>query len=161
MSVDTRLAGGEVLGPRAFDEEELERWGARVGARVEPPLWVSLYGPLGAGKSVLARAICRGAGVRRRIPSPTFTLVQGYESTRGFTIHHVDLFRLEAGDDLEPLGWSELLRSPGLVLLEWADRAGDQQPSDRWEIRLSYGERPDERRLEVRRRGRAPELESW
>lgn len=161
MSIGTRRAEEGVLGPRAFREDELSRWGATVGAQVEPPLWVALYGPLGAGKSVLVRAICGGAGVRSRIPSPTFTLVRSYESARGFTIHHVDLFRLEPGDDLGPLGWSELLRSRGLVLVEWADRAGDQQPDDRWEMWLSYGARSDERRLEVRRLGRAPALEPW
>ena len=150
-----------VLGPRALSEGALVDWGERIGASVEPPLWVSIEGPLGTGKSVLARAICRGAGIGGHIPSPSFTLVQSYTSPRDFVIHHVDLFRLAPGDPIEPLGWDELLSAPGLVLLEWANRAGDQQPEDRWEVRMSYGEKPDLRVVEVRRLGAACQLVSW
>ena len=149
------------LDPRTLTEEELVRWGERVGQSVEPPLWVSLYGPLGAGKSVLARAICRGAGVSGHVPSPSFTLVKEYFSSRGFSIHHVDLFRLCGGDPLEPLGWGELLASPGLVLLEWACRVPGQQPEDRWEVEIGYGRRPDERVVEVTRLHGAPGLIGW
>lgn len=149
------------LDPRTLTEGELVRWGEGVGQSVEPPLWVSLYGPLGAGKSVLARAICRGAGVSGHIPSPSFTLVNQYSSSRGFPIHHVDLFRLRGGDRLEPLAWDELLESPGLVLLEWACRVPDQQPQDRWEVEIGYGRKPDERVVEVTRLRRAPDLIEW
>ncbi|UCC72415.1 MAG: tRNA (adenosine(37)-N6)-threonylcarbamoyltransferase complex ATPase subunit type 1 TsaE [Gemmatimonadota bacterium] len=149
------------LGPRAFREPELVGWGERVGASVEPPLWIALNGPLGAGKSVLARAICRGAGITGHIPSPSFTLVQAYASPRSFTIHHVDLFRLRAGDPIEPLGWDELLSTPGLVLLEWATRAEGQQPDDRWEVNIDYGSGPDERVVQLSRLGSAPEPVGW
>jgi tRNA threonylcarbamoyl adenosine modification protein YjeE len=128
---------------------------------VEPPLWIAITGPLGAGKSVLARAICRGAGIEGYIPSPSFTLVQRYESPRGFPVDHVDLFRLDPGDALEPLGWEWLLGEGGLVLVEWAERAGEQQPEDRWEVSLDYGARPDVRVATVVRRGAAPELIEW
>lgn len=154
-------ASKDTIGPQALEEQVLVRWGESIGISVEPPLWVAMSGPLGAGKSVLARAICRGAGVTGNIPSPSFTLVQRYASSRGFQIHHVDLFRLSAGDPLEPLGWDELVSAPGLVLLEWADRAGDQQPRDRWEVSLDYGSNSDERVVSVVRVGRAAELVSW
>ena len=133
----------------------------RIGASVLPPLWIALRGPLGAGKSALARAICRGAGVGGRIPSPSFTLVQDYHSRRGFRIHHVDLFRLRSGDDLGPLGWEELMRSSGLVLLEWPDRAGDQLPADRWEVAMAYASLPTERVVRVDRIGAAVEPIEW
>ncbi|NIQ54994.1 MAG: tRNA (adenosine(37)-N6)-threonylcarbamoyltransferase complex ATPase subunit type 1 TsaE, partial [Gammaproteobacteria bacterium] len=54
---------------------ELVRWGLRIGESAEPPLFITLTGPLGAGKSVLARAIARGAGVHGAVPSPTFNLM--------------------------------------------------------------------------------------
>lgn len=149
------------LGPRTMLEGEVVDWGARIGRQLDPPLWISMIGPLGAGKSVLARSICRGAGVIGHIPSPSFTLVQCYASPRGFHIHHVDLFRLRPGDPFEPLGWDELLSAPGLVLLEWADRAGDQLPEDRWDVILDYEADPAERVVQVRRVGRAPELIGW
>lgn len=150
-----------ILGPNAFSESELVRWGERVGATVRPPLWIALHGPLGAGKSVLARAICRGAGITGHIPSPSFTLVQGYSSPRSFPVHHVDLFRLQPGDPIEPLGWEELLSASGLVLLEWAERAGERQPADRWEVDIDYGSTPEQRVVRVRRLGAAPELVEW
>ncbi len=146
---------------RFFSEVELVGWGTRIGREARPPLWIALYGPLGAGKSVLARAVCRGAGVTSLIPSPSFTLVQEYTSPRGFRIYHVDLFRLRPGDPLEPLGWDDLVGVPGFVLLEWADRAGDQQPADRWEVKIDYAREENERTVEVRRLGRAEELVAW
>ncbi len=153
--------GQDSQGPGVFSEAALVRWGELVGSRVEPPLWISLRGPLGAGKSVLARAICRGAGVSGHIPSPSFTLVQRYRSARSFQIHHVDLFRLSPGDPLEPLGWDELIGDTGLVLLEWADRAEGQQPSDRWEVAIDYGPSTDLRVVTADRLGEAAELIAW
>ena len=149
------------LQSREISEPELVRWGERVGETLQPPLWICLYGPLGAGKSVLARAIIRGAGVSGHVPSPSFTLVQSYRSARGFTVHHVDLYRLEPGDSLEPLGWEDLLRSDDVVLVEWANRAGAQLPSSRWEIRLDHTGRPGTRSIGVESVGEAPELVDW
>jgi tRNA threonylcarbamoyladenosine biosynthesis protein TsaE len=155
------MSGPRSQDPKTFSEPELVRWGERVGAGVEPPLWIALRGPLGAGKSVLARAICRGAGITGHIPSPSFTLVQGYASPRSFTVHHVDLFRLQPGDPMEPLGWEELLNASGLLLLEWADRAEGRQPEDRWEVNIDYASDPEERVVRVSRLGSAPALVEW
>ena len=149
------------LGPRELTEDQLVVWGKHLGTTITPPLWIALIGPLGAGKSVLARAICTGAGVAGHIPSPSFTLVQRYDSPRGFRVHHVDLFRLKPGDPMEPLGWEDLVGDSGLVLLEWADRALSLQPEDRWEVEMYYAENPDRRVVEVRRVGDAPELSDW
>ncbi len=62
---------------------------------------------------------------------------------------------------MEPLGWDELLSSAGVVLLEWADRAGGQQPADRWEVEIDYAPRTDERVVSARRLGAAPGLIEW
>ncbi len=149
------------MGPEKLSEKQLEEWGERIGREVEPPLWIAMAGPLGAGKSVLARSVCRGAGVSSYIPSPSFTLVQRYASPRGFLVHHVDLFRLQPGDPMDPLGWDDLLADPGIVLLEWADRAGDLQPSSRWDVTIDYVEDPEQRAVKVAKVGAAPELVEW
>jgi tRNA A37 threonylcarbamoyladenosine biosynthesis protein TsaE len=65
------------------------------------------------------------------------------------------------GDRIDPLGWEELLGSTGLVLLEWADRAGDLQPEDRWSVRIDYGANPDERVVRAARLGEAQALVDW
>jgi len=117
-------------------EAELIRWGIRVGREVLTPNFVTLSGPLGAGKSVLARAVALGAGVHGNIPSPTFNLIFRYGSRRGIQVVHMDLYRLTHTDELRELGWEELGQPRDLVLLEWPERAGPELPPDRWEVEL-------------------------
>jgi tRNA threonylcarbamoyl adenosine modification protein YjeE len=117
-------------------EDELVRWGTRIGKEVRTPNFVTLSGPLGAGKSVLARAVARGAGVQSNIPSPTFNVIFRYESRRGIQVVHIDLYRLKHPYELRELGWEELGQERDLILLEWPDRAGPELPRDRWEVVL-------------------------
>lgn len=99
---------------------------------------IALRGDLGAGKSVLARAIARGAGVTGPMPSPTFNLVYRYTGDRA-TIVHLDLYRLEFEDDVWELGWRELGSGNEIVLAEWPERAETLLPPDRWEIHIQSG----------------------
>ncbi len=117
-------------------ENDLVRWGNRIGEEVGGPLFLGLKGPLGAGKSVLARAVARGAGVEGPIPSPTFNLLFQYSTLRGVSIVHMDLYRIESADELWELGWEELGSSSEIALVEWPERAGELLPEDRWEIEL-------------------------
>ncbi|HEX2094593.1 MAG TPA: tRNA (adenosine(37)-N6)-threonylcarbamoyltransferase complex ATPase subunit type 1 TsaE [Longimicrobiaceae bacterium] len=138
-------------------EEELAAWGERVGREVEVPVVLALNGDLGAGKSTLARAIARGAGVEGPVPSPTFNLLFRYQTPRG-TVHHLDLYRLERQDDVWELGWSDLGTGPDLVLIEWAENADTLLPNPRWEVTLEeYGD-PERRRVELVAVGAPPEL---
>ena len=124
-----------------LSEGELVRWGMRVGREIRPPVFLGLRGPLGAGKSVLARAVARGAGVEGPIPSPTFNLVFRYPSRRGVPVVHIDLFRIDDAGELWELGWEELGAEGELVLVEWPERAEETLPRDRWEIELSVPEK--------------------
>ena len=142
-----------------LSESELRLWGRRIGEALAPPAVLALSGPLGAGKSVLARAIGEGAGVIETMPSPTYTLVQRYEGTRGRQVVHLDLYRIERPDDLWELGWAQLPDTADLVLIEWPERAGPLLPSDHWLIRLSTPrDQPDLREVEVTRVGAPPAL---
>ncbi len=127
------------------DQEALEGWGRRIGelavrGSLRLPLVVALRGPLGSGKSVLARAVARGAGVHQAMPSPTYNLVFTYEGERGVRVHHLDLYRLEDADDVWELGWRELGEGEEIVLIEWPERAEALLVPDRWEVRLSFVE---------------------
>lgn len=142
-----------------LDQPALEAWGRGVGegvvtGAVASPLVVALRGPLGAGKSVLARAIARGAGVDASMPSPTYNLVFAYGGA-GVRVHHLDLYRLEDPDDVWELGWQELGEGEQVVLIEWPERAESLLPPDRWEARLAFTDDPTVRHLAVHRLGAA------
>ena len=140
-------------------ENDLMRWGNRIGEEVGGPLFLGLKGPLGAGKSVLARAVARGAGVEGPIPSPTFNLLFHYSTLRGVSIVHMDLYRIESADELWELGWEELGSSSEIALVEWPERAGDLLPEDRWEIELVVPKGGGQlREVAVFRFGRPPHL---
>ncbi len=137
-------------------EAQLAAWGRRIGTASRPPVFLGLAGPVGAGKSVVARAVAAGAGVEEFMPSPTFNLVFRYElpDQPARAVVHADLYRVRSEDELAAIGWEDMLADPALVLVEWPERAGSARPADRWEIalRMVPGE-PELRELEVRRIG--------
>lgn len=119
------------------DESETQKLGEKLAAIVRPGDVLLLEGPLGAGKSCLSRAFIRALtrNGQLAVPSPTFTLVQNYQTPQGLEIFHYDLWRLNGPQDLEELGWDEALA--GVVLVEWPDRLGELTPPDAWRLRLS------------------------
>ena len=140
-------------------ERDLERWGERIGSTVQAPVVIALEGRLGAGKSVLARAIGRGAGVDIAMPSPSYNLLLRYETPAGIDVVHIDLYRIGATDELWELGWTQLGEGPEIVLIEWAERAETFMPDNHWAVRLTVpDDEPLLRDVEVRRVGLPPEL---
>lgn len=118
-------------------EAALRDWGEALGAAVAPGSILALEGELGAGKTTLAQAIARGWGVATEVTSPTYAIVHAYAAPRG-PLHHLDLYRLERSEQLAQLGWDDVVRSPGLVLVEWPERAGAALPSSVQRIRLAH-----------------------
>jgi tRNA threonylcarbamoyl adenosine modification protein YjeE len=142
-----------------LDEEGVVRWGERIGETVDTPVLLGLQGPLGAGKSVLARAIGRGAGVRQRMPSPSFNLLFRYPARLGMAVVHMDLYRVNGPEELIELGWEDLGQANELLVVEWPERAGLLLPRDHWLIQLSTSvAEPLLRDIAVTRVGSPPEL---
>ncbi len=145
-----------------LDEAGLARWGREVGAVADREgVFVALIGPLGAGKTRFTQAACAGAGVGETVTSPTYTLVHWYAGARG-PVGHADLYRLGDPSELLALGWEELEAHAGAVFVEWAERAGEELPVDRWEVRLDFTRGSASaatgglRRVTVRGLGRVP-----
>ena len=133
-------------GGLTLTEAELQAWGEAFGAAARAPLVVTLSGDLGAGKTTLAQAICRGYGVAEPVTSPTFALVHEYAAPRS-PVLHVDLYRLKGPGDLAELGWHELVGANALVLVEWPERAGELIPPEHVPIALEHLAADDGRRV--------------
>ncbi len=119
------------------DEAATERLGAALARRLRPRDVIALQGGLGVGKTTLARAILRAASDDPNliVPSPTFTLVEVYDTQRG-TFWHFDLYRLEGPEQVFELGWEEA-RADGIALIEWAERLGRLLPDERLMVTLA------------------------
>ncbi len=122
-----------------------EALAARLAGLARPGDAILLEGPLGAGKSALARAFLRFAAgdPALEVPSPTFTLVQSYDLPGGIMAHHYDLYRLEGPGGLAELGWDEARE--GIVLVEWPDRLGKLAPRGALRVTLAPGDSEDAR----------------
>ena len=119
------------------DQEATERLARALAPLLRPGDMVALGGDLGAGKTTLARALIRGltGDPDEEVPSPTFTLVQSYETPAG-PLWHFDLYRLCGPDDLFELGWDEA-QAIAITLVEWPERAGRLLPPGRLALTLS------------------------
>jgi tRNA threonylcarbamoyladenosine biosynthesis protein TsaE len=113
-----------------------EAFGRRLAALLFPGAVVALIGPLGAGKTHLARAIALGLGVAdgRVVTSPTFVLIQEYAGR--MPIYHFDVYRLRGDSDFSDLGVHEYFEGDGVCLVEWADRAAAVLPSEQLRVEL-------------------------
>ena len=144
-----------------LNESDLRAWAGVLGrVALQEGIFVALYGPLGAGKTTLVQGACEGAGVVEPVLSPSYTLVHRYATPRG-PIFHVDLYRLSSSSELPEIGWDDLLLEDAPVFVEWADRAGADLPSDRWDVRLVIVRKGEARRVEAEAVGAAPPVPGW
>ena len=109
--------------------------GAAVASKLGCGDCVALAGDLGAGKTTLARAILRALGVVEAVPSPSFTLVQTYETDQ-LVVRHYDFYRIEDEREIEELGLEEAL-AEGAALIEWPERGATRIPPDALCIELA------------------------
>ena len=132
------------------DLSATDRFGASIAKLLAPSFVLCLSGPLGAGKSELARAIVRhGCGETGDMPSPTFTLVQTYDALQApdgpsFEVWHMDLYRLETHEEVLELGIEDAFIDAA-CLIEWPDRLGPYLPRQALHLDIDFGARPDQR----------------
>lgn len=119
------------------DDEATARLGRAVAAVLAAREAVCLTGPLGAGKSTLARALVRALTTPDEdVPSPTFTLVQFYDGPR-FPLAHFDLYRMGDPDEAYEIGLDEAL-DDGAAIIEWPQRLAGRLPPDRLDIDIGF-----------------------
>ena len=104
------------------DLAAMERFGARIATRLRAGDVVALSGGLGAGKTTIARAVIAALGHRGEVPSPTFTIVETYDSLRP-PVAHADFYRLELPGEVEELGLDDY-RAGRALIAEWPEKAG-------------------------------------
>ncbi len=128
-------------------EEETKALARRLATLLPEGALISLTGPLGSGKSVIAKGIAEALKIEEAIVSPTFTLVQEYAGSLPLT--HLDLYRLEGTDDFEGIGGEELLYGGGFVVIEWGEKIEELLPPSAIKVILEIGP-SGERKIELK-----------
>ena len=134
---------------RTGSEAETEALGRSLGEVLEAGSVVAFTGDLGAGKTAFTRGLARGLGIRGRVTSPTFTIVNEYEGGR-LPLFHFDMYRLSGEEELFEIGWEDYLSRGGVCAVEWSEHvAGALEPETIWvEIRRGGGE--EQREIVIR-----------
>jgi tRNA threonylcarbamoyladenosine biosynthesis protein TsaE len=110
------------------DSQATETFGARLAGAVAPGDVITLSGPLGAGKTSIARGLLAALGLAGEAPSPSFAIVQPYAPPEvRLPVLHIDLYRIADPDEIEELGLDEAL-SDSLLIVEWPERAPGMWP---------------------------------
>lgn len=129
--------------------------GSVLAAWLQPPAVVTLRGELGSGKTTLVREMAHALGVDDVIVSPSYTLAQSYQGRDGLTVHHLDLYRLAASDDVDFFAWDDYL-GQALTFVEWPEAGAAQLPPAVLDLELVHVS-PQRRRAFLRV---APPLEA-
>ncbi len=129
-------------------EAETQALGRRLGERLASGAVVAFTGDLGAGKTAFTRGLAEGLGVRGRVTSPTFTIVNEYEGGR-LPLFHFDLYRLGSPEELFEIGWEDYLSRGGVCAVEWSENAADALEDGTVRVDIRRGDREDQRRIEI------------
>ena len=103
---------------------QTEDFGAALAQKLQPGDVIAFRGDLGAGKTALTRGIAKGLGIRERVTSPTYTIVNEYPSGR-LPLFHFDMYRLSCADELFDIGWEDYLLRGGICAVEWSENVED------------------------------------
>ena len=106
------------------DERASELFAQRLAACLVSPMVLAFSGEIGAGKTTLIRAMLRALGVTSAIKSPTFSLVESYQ-TKHLLIHHFDLYRVHEASELDYIGFRDYFTDDTVCCIEWPERAGN------------------------------------
>lgn len=129
-------------------EEETEALGVRLAGRLGPGAVVAFTGDLGAGKTAFTRGLARGLGIRERVTSPTFTIVNEYEGGR-LPLFHFDMYRMGSSGELFDIGWEDYLARGGVCAVEWSENVSDAMEEGAVSVDICRGESERQRVITV------------
>ncbi len=129
------------------NEKETEALGRKLAALVRPGMVIALYGGMGAGKTAFVRGLAEGMGLKARVSSPTFTIVNEYMGE--VPLFHFDMYRLSGCDELFDIGWEDYLGRGGVLAVEWSENVDGVFDGDTVRVRIERGENDGERRITV------------
>lgn len=125
-------------------EEETLAWAEKFAENLGPGDCVSLWGNLGAGKTVISRGICKGLGYNGSVHSPSYAIVHEYKNHP--PLYHIDLYRLPPGADFEEIGIDHYALGDGITLVEWPERLGEWALDWAWILEVQYDQQDPEKR---------------
>lgn len=111
----------------SFSPEETFFIARKLGEKVEPGTVICLNGDLGVGKTLFSQGFAKGLGIEESVSSPTFTIVQEYHEGR-MPLYHFDVYRIMDPEEMEEVGFSDMIYGEGVCLIEWAERISDILP---------------------------------
>jgi len=125
-------------------EKETEALGAALAKKISPGTVLAFYGDLGAGKTTFTRGLAAGLGIDTQITSPTYTIVNEYETETSALIHF-DMYRLSTADDLFEIGWDDYLARGAILAVEWSEHVEEAFPPGT--VRIQIEKDGDTRRI--------------
>lgn len=112
----------------SYKPEETFRIAQKMGREAKKGQVICLNGNLGVGKTLFSQGFADGLGIEESVNSPTFTIVQQYDGGR-LPLYHFDVYRIEDPDEMEEIGFLDMIYGEGTCLIEWADRISDILPA--------------------------------
>lgn len=127
-------------------------YGKTLGEKAAPGEIYTLIGDLGVGKTVFTQGLAAGLGITEPVNSPTFTILQSYESGR-LVLHHFDVYRIGDASEMEEIGYEDCFYGDGICLIEWADQIKEILPENciRITITKDLSQGFDYRRITIER----------
>lgn len=154
MALEVRVTTIGAVRAHTASAAETQELATALAGLCGPGDLLVLAGEMGAGKTAFAQGFARGLGVRDAVTSSTFTIVREYAGDR-LALHHLDVYRLDQLREVTELGVAEMLDEDAVMLVEWGDAVLPALGDHYLEIRITFGEGDDDRRLDLSPRGRS------
>ena len=140
-------------------EKETFDLGYSIGKEAKPGKVYALLGDLGVGKTVFTKGVAAGLSIKEQVNSPTFTIVQVYESGR-LPLYHLDVYRIGDIEEMEEIGYEDYFFGEGLCIVEWADLIRELIPEEHTQIIIEKDLEKgfDYRKISVRQPGKGNRL---